>query len=470
MAQKEAGDLALLPAHKLAKLFRRGKASPVEALQAVLARIAKHNATLNAFQHLDAEAGLRAARQSEKRWKKGKPLSPLDGVPTTIKDTLYTIGMPTVFGSKANSPAGPWTEDAPPVASLRAAGAVIFAKTTTPEYGFKGVTDSPLYGITRNPWNTEMTPGGSSGGSAASLAAGMGTLSLGTDAAGSVRIPSAFTGLATIKATFARVPVYPPSSQATLSNIGPMTRNVADLAAMMNIITRPDPREWWSLPDDGMDYVAALKGSVKGLKVAYSPTLGLFKDVHPEVAALVAKAAKTFSRLGAKVSEVDPNIADPREALDTLWMGHASSLLDRFTPEQQALMDPGLIKAARIGAAQSQSQYIKANQLRLEIGVALNLFFTKYDLLLTPTMPVPAFKVGHNTPRAADDVSLSWTPFTLTFNMSRHPAASVCCGLTKTGLPVGLQIVGPHYKDALVLRAAQAFEDEVGTFSPAMAQ
>ncbi|MEO8557956.1 MAG: amidase [Rhodospirillales bacterium] len=463
-----ATDLALLPAHKLVKLFRRGKASPVEALQAVLARIAKHNAALNAFQHLDAEAGLRAAKQSEKRWKKGKPLSPLDGVPTTIKDTLYTIGMPTVFGTKANSPAGPWTEDAPPVAALRAAGATIFAKTTTPEYGFKGVTDSPLYGITRNPWNTEMTPGGSSGGSAASLAAGMGTLTLGTDAAGSVRIPSALTGLATIKATFARVPVYPPSSQMTLSNIGAMTRNVSDLAAMMNIITQPDPREWWSLPDDGMDYVAALKGSVKGLKIAYSPNLGHFKDVHPEVAALVAKAAKTFARLGAKVSEVDPKFADPREALDTLWMGHASSLLDRFTPEQQALMDPGLIKAAKIGAAQSQAKYIKANQLRLEVGVALNLFFTKYDLLLTPTMPVPAFKVGHNTPKDPDGVSLAWTPFTSTFNMSRHPAASVPCGLTKAGLPVGLQIIGAHYKDALVLRAAKAFEDEIGTFTPPM--
>jgi aspartyl-tRNA(Asn)/glutamyl-tRNA(Gln) amidotransferase subunit A len=184
------------------------------------------------------------------------------------------------------------------------------------------------------------------------------------------------------------------------------------------------------------------------------------------VAALVAKAAKAFSRLGAKVSEVDPRIADPREALDTLWQGHASVLLERYAPEKQALMDPGLIKAAKIGAAQSQSQYIKANQLRLEIGVALNLFFAKYDLLLTPTMPVPAFAVGHNTPRAADDVSLTWTPFTLTFNMSRHPAASVCCGLTKSGLPVGLQIVGPHYKDALVLRAAKAFEDEAGTFSP----
>jgi aspartyl-tRNA(Asn)/glutamyl-tRNA(Gln) amidotransferase subunit A len=469
MAQKSTTDLALLPAHKLAKLFRRGKASPVEALQAVLARIAKHNATINAFQHLDAEAGLKAARQSEKRWHKGKPLSAIDGVPTTVKDTLWTIGMPTVFGTKANDPAGPWTEDAPASAALRAAGAVIFAKTTTPEYGFKGVTDSPLYGITRNPWNMEMTPGGSSGGSAASLAAGMGTLSVGTDAAGSVRIPSAFTGLATIKATFARVPVYPPSAQMTLSNVGPMARDVTDVAAMMNVITRPDPREWWSLPDDGMDYVAALKGSLKGLKVAYSPQLGLFKDVHPEVAAQVAKAAKTFARLGAKVSEVDPKIPDPREALDILWMGHSASLLDRFVPEKQALMDPGLIKAARIGAAQTQAQYIKANQLRLELGVALNLFFTKYDLLLTPTMPVPAFKVGLNTPKGGDDVSLSWTPFTLTFNMSRHPAASVPCGLTKSGLPVGLQNVGAHYKDALVLRAAKAFEDEVGTFAPPMA-
>ena len=462
-------DLAMMPAGKLVKLFRRGKASPVEALHAAFARIDRLNPKLNAFQFQDREGALKAARASEKRWKRGKPLGPVDGVPTTIKDTLWTKGMPTVFGTKANDPAGPWTEDAPCAASLRAAGAVIFGKTTTPEYGFKGVTDSPLFGITRNPWNTDKTPGGSSGGSAASLAVGMGSLSVGTDAAGSVRIPAAFTGLATLKATFARVPVYPPSSQGTLSNAGAMARSVADVALMMNVITRPDPREWYGLPYDGMDYVKALKGSLKGLKVAYSPTLGFVKDVHPEVAASVAKAAKIFARLGAKVTEIDPAIPDTRPILDTHWMGNVSVLMKKFSPAQQKLMDPGLLRAAAIGGAQSEADYISAMNERQELGATLNVFLSKYDLLLTPTMPMPAFDVGMATPKGGDDVSLGWTPFTLTFNLSRHPAASVPCGLTKSGLPIGLQIVGGHYRDALVLRAAKAFEDEVGVFTPKMA-
>ncbi|MGE0153439.1 MAG: amidase [Reyranellaceae bacterium] len=462
-------DLALMPASKLSKLFRRGKASPVEALNAVFGQIDRLNPVLNAFQAQDREGALKAARASEKRWKRGKPLSAIDGVPTTVKDTLWTIGMPTLFGTKANDPAGPWTQDAPASASLRAAGAVIFAKTTTPEYGWKGVTDSPLFGITRNPWNTDKTPGGSSGGSAASLAAGMGTLSVGTDAAGSVRIPASFSGLATLKATFARVPVYPPSAQGTLSNVGPMARSVADVALMMNVITRPDPREWYGLPYDGMDYVKALKGSLKGLKIAYSPTLGFVKSVDPEVAAAVAKAARVFSRLGAKVTEIDPGIPDTTQILDIHWMGNVSVLLKKFSPEQQKLMDPGLLRAAEVGARQSQSDYITAMNQRQEIGATLNLFLSKYDLLLTPTMPIPAFDVGKSTPKGGDDVSLAWTPFTLTFNLSRQPAASVPCGLTKAGLPIGLQIVGGHYKDALVLRAAKAFEDEIGTFTAKMA-
>ena len=462
-------DLALLPATKLVKLFRRRKASPVEALQAALARVDRLNPALNAFQFLDRAGALKVAKASEKRWKKGKPLGPVDGVPTTIKDTLATIGMPTLFGTRANDPEGPWTLDAPCAAALRDAGAVIFGKTTTPEYGFKGVTDSPLYGITRNPWNTEHTPGGSSGGSAASLAAGMGTLSVGTDAAGSVRIPASFTGLATIKATFARVPVYPPSAQGTLSNVGPMARNVADVALMMNVITRPDPREWWSLPDDGMDYVKALKGKTEGLKIAYSPDLGFIKNVDPEVAAAVAQAAKTFARLGARITEIDPKLPDLTHALDILWQGHTAVLLEKFTQEQRELMDPGLLRAAAIGAQQSQKDYVVANQLRSEMGVMVNELFGKYDLLLTPTMPMPAFKVGLNTPMGGDNVSLGWTPFTFTFNLSRNPAASIPCGLTNSGLPIGLQIVGAHYMDATVLRAAHAFEQEVGVFSPPMA-
>lgn len=461
-------DLAILSATDLVKQFRRRTVSPVEALQAVLARVDLFNSTLNAFQFLDRDNAIKAARASEKRWKNNNPRGPVDGVPTTIKDTLATIGMPTLFGTRAIDPNGPWHIDAPCTAALRDAGAIIFGKTTTPEYGFKGVTDSPLYGITRNPWNTAHTPGGSSGGSAAALAAGMSTLSVGTDAAGSVRIPASFTGLATIKATFGRIPAYPPSAQGTLANVGPMARNVSDLALMMNVITRPDLREWWTLPDDGVDYVKALRGTIEGLKIAYSPNLGFVEGIDPEVARSVAKAAKTFSDLGAHVTRIGTKLPDLTQALDILWQGNASVLLDKFSAKQRKLMDPGLLRAAALGAEQSQTDYVIANQQRAELGVTINHIFGKYDLLLTPTMPAPAFKVGLNTPSGGDDVSLGWTPFTFTFNLSRNPAASVPCGLTRAGLPIGLQIVGAHYADALVLRAARIFEREIGTFVPSM--
>lgn len=461
-------DLATLSATELVKLFRRREVSPVEALQAVLARVDLFNPTLNAFQFLDRDNALKAAKAAEKRWKEDNPRSPLDGVPTTIKDTLATVGMPTLFGTRAIDPKGPWRVDAPCTAALRDAGAILFGKTTTPEYGFKGVTDSPLYGITRNPWNTAYTPGGSSGGSAAALAAGMSTLSVGTDAAGSVRIPASFTGLATIKATFGRVPAYPPSAQGTLSNVGPMARNVTDLALMMNIITRPDLREWWTLPDDGVDYVKALSGTIEGLKIAYSPNLGFVENIDPEITRSIANAAKTFSHLGAHVTRISTKLPNLTQALDILWQGNASVLLDKFSAKQRKLMDPGLLHAAALGAKQTQKDYVIANQQRAEIGVTVNRLFGKYDLLLTPTMPIPAFKVGLNTPNGGDDVSLGWTPFTFTFNLSRNPAASIPCGLTKAGLPIGLQIVGTHYADALVLRAARIFEREIGTFVPSM--
>ena len=234
-------DLAMMPAHELVKLFKARKASPVEATKAALARVDAFNGQLNAFQHLDPDAALRQARASEKRWKKGgKRLSDIDGVPITIKDMVLTKGMPTRMGSLATDPDGPWTVDAPVAQRLREAGTVLLGKTTSPEYGWKGVTNSGLYGATHNPWKIGRTSGGSSGGGIAAEAVGMGNLAIGTDGAGSVRIPCSFTGLFGLKPTQARVPLWPPSAQGTLSHIGPMTRTVRDAAMMMNVIARPD--------------------------------------------------------------------------------------------------------------------------------------------------------------------------------------------------------------------------------------
>ena len=456
-------DLAMMPAWQLVKLFKARKASPVEAVRAALARIDAFNGQLNAFQHLDPDGALRAARASEKRWKKGGTrLSDIDGVPITIKDMVVTKGLPTRMGSLATDADGPWPVDAPVAQRLREAGTALLGKTTSPEYGWKGVTDSALFGATHNPWKLGRTPGGSSGGGCAAEAVGMGTLAVGTDGAGSVRIPCAFSGLFGLKPTQGRVPLFPMSAQGTLSHIGPMTRTVRDAAMMMNVMARPDPRDPYGRPDDAEDYLKGFDKGVKGLRIAYAPTLGFVeKDkIDRDVAVAVESAAKVFKTLGAKVVEDQPDFMglDPRRILNAHWQSNVAILAKSFSEEKRALMDPGLLKAADVGANLGQEVVVTAIHQRQQVSAIMNQFMAKYDLLLTPTMPMTAFEVNHNAAWGGDGVDIGWTPFTLTFNLTRQPAATIPCGLDREGLPIGLQIVAGHARDALVLRAAAAYE------------
>jgi aspartyl-tRNA(Asn)/glutamyl-tRNA(Gln) amidotransferase subunit A len=456
-------DLAMMPAHELVKLFKARKASPVEAAKAAIARIEAFNPQLNAFQHIDPDGALRAARASEKRWKKGgKRLSDIDGVPITIKDMVLTKGMPTRMGSLATDENGPWTVDAPVAQRLREAGTVLLGKTTSPEYGWKGVTDSKLFGATHNPWKIGRTPGGSSGGGVAAEAVGMGNLAIGTDGAGSVRIPCSFTGLFGLKPTQGRVPLWPPSAQGTLSHIGPMTRTVRDAAMMMNVIARYDARDAYARPDDEENFLKGFDKGVKGLRIAYSPNLGFVEKekIDRDVAVAVDAAVKVFKTLGARVVEDSPDLQglDPRRILNAHWQSNVALLLKSYSAEKQELMDPGLIKAAAVGAALGQDAVVTAIAQRQALGVIMNTFMAKYDLLLTPTMPVTAFAVNEPAAWGGDGIDIGWTPFTLTFNLTRQPAATIPCGLDREGLPIGLQIVGAHARDALVLRAAAAYE------------
>ena len=260
-------DLCSLSATDLLHLYRRKKLSPVEVARATLEQIEKLNPILNAFCFLDSSSSLKEAKQSEKRWAQGAPRGLLDGVPVSIKDLILTRRWPTLRGSKTIDPAGPWNDDAPSVARLREHGAVILGKTTTPEFGWKGVTDSPLTGITRNPWNPRTTPGGSSGGGAAAVAAGMGPLAIGTDGGGSIRIPCGFTGLFGLKPSFGRVPAWPLSPMGTVAHVGPMTRTVTDAALMLNVLSQPDVRDWHALPYDGRDYRIGLEEDRKSTRL-----------------------------------------------------------------------------------------------------------------------------------------------------------------------------------------------------------
>lgn len=452
-------DLADCSASQLLDLYRGGQASPVQATEAVLARIARHNPALRAFCVVDHEAALASARASEARWQQGAPCGPLDGVPTSIKDLILTKGWPTLRGSRTVNPDQPWDVDAPATARLREAGAVLLGKTTTPEFGCKGETNSPLTGVTRNPWNPAKTPGGSSGGTAAAVAAGMGPLSVGTDGAGSVRIPAAFCGNFGLKPSFGRVPAYPLSPFGTVAHLGPHTMSVRDAALMMNVIKQPDARDWTSLPPDSTDYLNGLDDGIRGWRIAYSPTLGYAKNVDPEVAAAVAAAVQQLADLGAVVEQVDPGFDDPLDISTGLWFLGAWTVWNTLTPEQQALTDPDFRAEAEIGSRYSALQVQQLNLKRGALGSHMRQFMQRYDVLVTPTVSIPAFDAkpaGHTPMDPA--AMLGWTPFSYPFNLTQQPACTIPCGLTRDGLPMGLQFVGPMFGDAQVLRAARAYE------------
>ncbi len=447
-----SADLCSLSAAALLEAYRMRTLSPVEVVRAVLARIETLNPKLNAF-NLVSDRAMDEARASEARWSSGQPQGLLDGVPVSIKDIILTRGWPTRRGSKTVDAKGPWNDDAPATARLREHGAVLVGKTTTPEFGWKGVTDSPLTGITRNPWNTDKTPGGSSGGAAVAVATGMGALAVGTDGGGSIRIPASFTGVFGIKPSFGRVPAWPLSPFGTVAHVGPMTREVTDAALMLTVLSLPDARDWHSLPYEPRDYRAGIEAGVRDLRIAYSSNLG-YAEVDAEVSDLVGRAVGVFGELGARVEEKHPGFDNAGPVFQTHWFAGAAALMRGV--KERKLVDPGLLEVAEHGARITLAELQEAQMKRGALGMHMNLFHRDFDLLVTPTVAVSAFDVGQESPvkgRWTD-----WTPFSYPFNLTGQPAASIPCGFTRAGLPVGLHIVGPRFADALVLRAARAFE------------
>ncbi|MET8408093.1 amidase [Streptomyces sp. NPDC005195] len=450
-------ELTELTAVRLVDGYRTGEFGPVDAVRAALRRAEEVQPAVNAFVRVDADAALARAAESADRWRRGEPAGLLDGVPVWVKDILLMRGGPTLRGSKTVSPEGGWDEDAPSVARLREHGAVFLGKTTTPEFGWKGVTDSPLSGVTRNPYDVSRTAGGSSGGSAAAVALGAGPLALGTDGGGSVRIPASFCGIFALKPTYGRVPLYPASPFGTLSHVGPMTRDAADAALMMDVISGPDARDWSALGPVGGSFVDALEGGVRGLRVAYSPSLGGQVAVRPDVAAAVRRAVERLAALGAYVVEADPDVRDPVDAFHALWFGGAARVVQRLGPRQRELLDPGLREICGEGARLSGLDHLAAVDVRMDLGRRTGRFHESYDVLVTPTLPITAFEAGAEVPKGSGHRRWTgWTPFTYPFNMTQQPAASVPVGTDAAGLPVGLQIVAARHRDDLVLRTAHA--------------
>jgi aspartyl-tRNA(Asn)/glutamyl-tRNA(Gln) amidotransferase subunit A len=448
-------DLATMSAVELAAGYRARRFSPVEVVDAVLARIDQVNPSLNAFCVVTGDAARGEAKAAEAALLRGAPLGRLHGVPLSVKDMVITRGIRTTFGSAIYADHVP-TEDAPMVEALRAAGAIITGKTTTPEFGYKGATHSPLLGVSRNPWRLDRTPGGSSGGAAAAAAAGCGPLHTGGDGGGSIRIPGSFCGVYGLKPSYGLVPAYPASAVGSLAHLGPITWTVRDAALMLSVMARRDDRDPTCLPGPFPDYGAACDAGVDGLRVAWSPTLG-YATLDPEVARVTAAAARRFEDLGCHVEEVARVSEDPHPCWSVLFNAGLAGRLASYVPEWRDRMSPSLVPLLEAAKALSATDVVQATMERAAFTETLRRFFGRYDLLLTPTLPVPAFAAGEDAPPGAPSI-LSWGAFTYPFNLTMQPAATVPCGFTRDGLPVGLQIVGRRLADGVVLAASAAFE------------
>ena len=461
----DATDLCFTPATELRRLISSREVSPVELTEAVLGRIEQLNPVLSAFVTVTADLARRDAEVAEARARHREAVSPLDGIPYSIKDLEPTAGIRTTFGSKFfehNVPA----EDGVVASRLRASGGILLGKTNTPHFGHKDMCDNLIGPPCRNPWKLDRTSGASSGGAGAAVAAGLGPLAHGSDGAGSIRIPSALCGIFGLKPSFGRVPYHPNADYwSARSHNGPMARTVRDAALMLGVRAAPDPRDPLTIDAPPEDYVKACDGDLKGLRVAWSGDLGYAtSEVDPEVRAIAERAARRFSDLGCTVEEPTMRWPDPREFHKIIWqVGIGSRMVDRAL-ERPDWIEPTLMQMILTAGRLSAIEYGKALLARSVFYLAVREFFETYDLLLTPQMPVTAWSVDAGPNEGPKDAKgrpmafLDRVPFMYPFNFTGYPAASAPCGFTAEGLPVGLQIVGRWHADALVLRAAAGFE------------
>ncbi len=450
----------------LAKLIRRGKLSPVELVEHLLDRIERLNPTINAYCTVAVEQARAAARVAEQAARTGDDLGLLHGVPYSLKDLTPTKGIRTTMGSKIFEQNVP-DADGLIVERLRAAGGILLGKTNTPEFGCKPLTDNRVFGATRNPWALDRSPGGSSGGAAAAVAAGLGPLAQGSDLAASIRQPAAWSGVVGFKPSQGRVPRVPnPSGWSGLSVDGPLTRTVTDAALMFAAIAGPDARDPLSLPSTGeaWEEITDEEGfrKLRDLRVAWTPDLGGAAPMDPEVAAVSAEAARAFAEFNCQVDEASPEIGQIEGPFTLLNAGLRQASLGRYLAEWRDQMDPILVGRLEVSASATAVQVAEAEVARTAYHRRLCDFFERFDLLVLPTTVVPPLRLDDTFPIEVGGRTLH-KPFdmllpTYAFNLSNFPAISVPAGFTKDGLPVGLQIVGGWQQDALVLRAAAAFE------------
>jgi Asp-tRNA(Asn)/Glu-tRNA(Gln) amidotransferase A subunit family amidase len=452
------GDGGHATASEIRAAIVRGEVSATEVVAETLSRIESVEPVLNAFVTLMPEQAMEAARAADRLLAEGRELGPLHGVPISVKDLINVGGVRTTFGSRtmADNVA---EADAPSVERVRAAGACVIGKTTTTEFGCKaGGGDSPLSGVTRNAWDTSKTPGGSSAGAATSVAAGVTPLALGTDGGGSIRIPASFCGVFGMKAQFGRVPVFPTSATPTLGHVAPMARSVRDAALLLDVISGFDARDPASISGPVPDYLAACDAPVDGMRVAWSPTLGYARP-NQEVLEIAEGAVRAFEDFGCSVELVEEVMEDPVDMWNAEFYAGAGTRLKGALRNSRELLDPAVAEILEDVLRGTVEEYYTKVFARYELREKVRRFFESYDLLLTPTLPVPPFEGGVNVPPELHDRSIvSWVYYTYPFNLTGNPAASIPCGFTDDRLPVGLQMVTGTNRETDLLRAAAAFE------------
>jgi aspartyl-tRNA(Asn)/glutamyl-tRNA(Gln) amidotransferase subunit A len=451
-----ATDPALMSAEDLLVHYARGSLSPVEALQAVTERIARLNPRFNAFAVMNPHA-LAAAGESAARWRAGRPNGALDGVPATVKDLVDVAGLPTRRGSRL-SDAAPVPDDAPLVTGLREAGAVIVGKTTTTEYGWKTPGDCPLHGITRNPWNTDRTSGGSSAGAAVAAAACFAPLNVGTDAGGSIRIPAAWCGVVGLKPSFGRVPQWPLGAFSPVAVAGPIARTVRDAALLLGAMARFDFRDPYCLPDDPHDWRAGIEDGVADLRVAVLRNPGFEAPVDWDGIAAIEEAARRLTDAGAEVEEADPGLPDSSVVFGRLWGVALGRLVDGVPEARRHMLDPGLLAVAEANRGVPASDMVEAEALRIAAAHAMARLHRRYDLVLCPAVPQGPLPADAPIGDPVQALWSQWAPWTFLFNLTRQPAISVPMGFSAAGLPRAVQLAAALYRDDLVLRAARALE------------
>lgn len=453
-----ATDPADLTAVDLLEGYAAGTLSPVEVLDAVHARIDKVEPIIRALYAPDPQAARDQARASANRWAKGQPVGALDGVPVTIKENIATRGTP-IPGGTAATKLEPATDDAPPAARLRSSGAVLLGKTTMPDYGMLSSGLSSFHPLTRNPWNADWNPGGSSAGAAAAAAAGYGPLHLGSDIGGSVRLPASWTGLVTLKPSLGRIPISPPYFGRV---VGPMTRTVTDTALAMSVLSAPDPRDFMSLPPVDFDWMA-LDVDVRGLRIAVLAEAGSGLPVDDEIAAAVDAAAAQFADAGACVEGLEGFFTpEMLHDLDLFWRVRGWVDFKALSHEQQAAVLPHIADWCRSGADVPGDVVMRCINRKLEIRAVTVAATQPFDYVLSPVSPVSTFPATWAAPANTVATTMEHIAFTAPFSMSEQPASSINCGFTGDGRTIGLQIVGRRFDDLGVLRVTRWFERERG--------